>query len=187
MPVEEVNAVRLEPSQTALDGNPDVVCLAVEAAIMPPGLRIDIPAELDWFSSEGRYSISVSGTRGSNRGDDRIVYVLSRVPRSVCLMLHARPSGATLDHCKWRDGSPLQGGRPRVIGWRELRPTVQPTDWFQGVALGGSRAEPWPYFRSRLPRAGNGHGVLLASLCPQDKHSERAPPTSAASAGTILA
>ena len=29
----------------------------------------------------------------------------------------------------------------------------------KGCALGGSRAEPWPYFPSLVPRAGNGHEV----------------------------
>jgi hypothetical protein len=29
----------------------------------------------------------------------------------------------------------------------------------KGCALGGSRAEPWPYFLPWFPRAGNGHEV----------------------------
>jgi hypothetical protein len=32
----------------------------------------------------------------------------------------------------------------------------------KGSALGGSRAEPWPYFPSRVPRTGNGHEVYRA-------------------------
>src|SRR5919206_4387442 len=44
--------------------------------------------------------------------------------RLLCLRLHARPSGATLDHCTWRDGSPLQGGH-RVVGGRELSSMLQ--------------------------------------------------------------
>jgi hypothetical protein len=30
--------------------------------------------------------------------------------RLLCRRLHTGPSGATRDHCTWRDGSPLQGG-----------------------------------------------------------------------------
>jgi len=36
----------------------------------------------------------------------------------------------------------------------------------KGSALGGSRAEPWPYFPSRVPRTGNGHEVY------RDRHKQ---------------
>jgi hypothetical protein len=36
----------------------------------------------------------------------------------------------------------------------------------KGSALGGSRAEPWPYFPSRGPRTGNGHEVY------RDRHKQ---------------
>jgi hypothetical protein len=36
--------------------------------------------------------------------------------RLLCLRLHARPSGATLDHRTWRNGSPLQGIDLGAIG-----------------------------------------------------------------------
>jgi hypothetical protein len=36
----------------------------------------------------------------------------------------------------------------------------------KGCALGGSRAEPWPYFPPCFPRAGNGHEVSTLCFSP---------------------
>ena len=44
--VEQVDAVRPEPPERALDGAPDVVGPAVDPAVVDPGVGIDVPAEL---------------------------------------------------------------------------------------------------------------------------------------------
>jgi hypothetical protein len=83
--------------------------------------------------------------------------------RLLCLRLHARPSGATLDHCTWRDGSPLQGGQGSSGGGSSVRCDKRRQAGSKGCALGGSRAEPWPCFPSRVARTGNGHEVYRAA------------------------
>ena len=83
--------------------------------------------------------------------------------RLLCLRLHARPSGATLDHRHMTRRVTPSGRLPRhwVKGAQaEVANTEQTGS--KGSALGGPPAQPWPYFPSRVPGAERGHEVYRA-------------------------
>src|SRR3984957_8274646 len=73
---------------------------------------------------------------------------IRRDPRSLHMTRRVTPSG-------WQPGQSGEGGR---VPWCNDH-----QDGSKGSALGGSRAEPWPYYPSLHPvaPAGNGHEVSL--------------------------
>ena len=95
-------------------------------------------------------------TGGGNRDDDRSLCtsmptnrVGCSVARLLCLRLHARPSGATLDHAHGETGHPFRaatGSSGEGSSARCCTDTDQAGS--KGCALGGSRAEPWSCFPS---------------------------------------
>src|ERR1700735_2856803 len=73
---------------------------------------------------------------------------IQRDPRSLHMTRRVTPSG-------WQPGQSGEGGRGRWCNDHQ--------SGSKGSALGGSRAEPWPYFPSLDPvaPAGNGHEVSM--------------------------
>src|SRR3954464_1406140 len=79
--------------------------------------------------------------------------------RLLCLRLHAKPSGATLDIAHGETGHPfraasgssVKGAKADTANTHRLVPKAPP--------LAGPGQQPWPYFPSRLARAENGHEV----------------------------
>ena len=117
-------------------------------------------------------------TRGGDRDDDRIlVYVHAD---KSCRLLHdpspvpeapRRTIRRDPRSCTWRDGSPLQGGHGSSGEGSSGRCRKHRQAGSKGSALGGSRAEPWPYFPSRVPRTGNGHEVYRIKSQRCGKHT----------------
>jgi hypothetical protein len=103
------------------------------------------------------YGVAFPDVTGrGNRDDDRSLCtsmptnrVGCSMARLLCLRLHARPSGATLDHAHGETGHPFRaatGSSGEGSSARCCTDTDQAGS--KGCALGGSRAEPWSCFPS---------------------------------------